>query len=73
MRSTPQFTERLIQRAVPAIDAELLEQHRRQDCAGLNGQHHLHHIVPMALNDPVDHLGEQGIDMCVYVVARSTR
>jgi hypothetical protein len=63
---TAQFAEGSVERALPAVGAELLEEHGRQDLARLNGQHHLHHVVPVSLNQlPIDHLGKQGVDVLV--------
>ena len=62
----PQLTKGFVQGTVPAIDAELAEQHRGDDVPGLNGEHHLHHVLPVPGDQvPVDHLGKQRINMLI--------
>ena len=51
--------------------AQLAQQHRRGDLAGLNGKGHLHQVFPMRAEQlPADLLAEETIDMPVALAAR---
>ncbi len=63
---TPQLAEGLVEPVLPAAAAELAQQHRGQHLAGLDRQDHLHHVLPVRLDDPpVDGLGEERVDVIV--------
>jgi hypothetical protein len=68
-----ELAERPVQAVLTVVAAELAQEHRGQHLAGLDRQDHLHHVLPVRLDElPVHTPGEQRVDMTVpSIVVRS--
>ncbi|MCY1228153.1 hypothetical protein D9M72_404510 [compost metagenome] len=56
----------MVKLVTPAVGAQLAQQHRRGNLAGLDRQRHLHQILPMGFDQlPVGGVGEQAIDVLI--------